>query len=104
MSLLTHHQINDEAHYMVHREHNDNAQLECARLIHAAIVSRSFRERLLANPVKSVEAGYCGEKFFFTREEKSRLKLIQARSLDEFAKQLTQVIESEVIPQMAFAQ
>lgn len=102
MSLLTHHQINDESLSAV-REAGSSAQFECARVIHAAIISRNFRDRLLANPVKSIEGGYCGEKFFFTREEKLRLMMIRAVTLDEFARQLTHVIEGEVIPQMAFA-
>lgn len=101
MSLLTHHQIKEESLFAV-RETSGNAQFECARVIHAAIVSRNFRERLLANPVKSIEAGYCGEKFFFTREEKLRLRMIQAVTLDEFARQLNQVIDGAVIPQMVY--
>lgn len=103
MSLLTQYQVKNEMVFPVQRESSESAQQECARLIHAAIISRTFRQKLLANPVKSVEAGYCGEKFYFTREEKARMKLIQAITLDEFARQLTQVVEGAVVPQMAYA-
>jgi hypothetical protein len=66
---------------------------ECGRLIHAAIINRRFRDTLLSNPVKSIEDGYFGEKFAFTREEKQRIKHIHASTLADFSSQLMQVIE-----------
>jgi hypothetical protein len=82
----------------------ESVQMECGRLIHAAIISKSFRQMLLTNPVRSVETGYCGEKFFFTREEKMRIKMIQAATLEEFACQLMQVVDAEAIPNLAYVQ
>jgi hypothetical protein len=67
---------------------------ECGRLIHAAVISRSFREKLLANPLRSIEAGFCGETFQFPREFKERVKLIQANNLEDFSAQLLQSIYS----------
>ena len=81
---------------------DDSAKRECSRLIHAAIVNKRFREMLLANPIKSIETGYSGEYFRFSREEKERIKHIQARSLEEFALQLTQVVESPIVSEMAY--
>lgn len=74
---------------------------ECGRLIHAAVINKRFRERLLMNPMESIEMGFCGEMFSFSSEERERIKRIQARSLEEFAVQLMQVMEMPVISEMA---
>lgn len=104
MSLLTHPKYQEAPQPTARQDAYESVQMECGRLIHAAIVSKTFRQLLLANPVKSVETGYCGEKFFFTREEKARIKLIRATSLEDFASQLTQVIEFEPVPNLAYVQ
>lgn len=104
MSLLTHPKYQSETLSTFKPELNGSIQMECGRLIHAAIISKSFRRMLLDNPVKSVETGYCGEKFYFTREEKARIKLIQAASLEEFASQLMVAVESDVVPNLVYAQ
>jgi len=82
---------------------NETFKQECSRLIHAAVVSRSFRTALLENPLQAVEAGYCGEKFAFTRDEKRRLKNIQARSIEDFSAQLLRVMEMPAVSEFAFA-
>lgn len=69
------------------------AQVECERLIHAAVISQRFLNGLLVDPIKSIEEGFCGEKFAFTREEKQRIKFIRARSLADFSTQLMQVVD-----------
>lgn len=74
-------------------EPNESVMMECARLIHAAVISRRFLNTLLTNPIQSIEEGYCGEKFAFTHEEKQQIKLIRANTLAEFSTQLVQVIE-----------
>ena len=68
-------------------------RVECERLIHAAVISRRFLDGLLTNPVKTIDEGFCGEKFAFTREEKQRIKLIRARSLADFTNQLVNAVE-----------
>ncbi len=103
MSLLTHPKFHQEP-LPLRQETCESVQLECSRLIHAAIISKNFRQMLLQNPVKSVETGYCGEKFYFTREEKARIKLIRAATLEEFASQLVQVIEFEPVPSLEYVQ
>lgn len=72
---------------------NEAVRIECGRLIHAAVINRRFLNNLLANPLKSIEEGFCGEKFAFTREEKQRIRLIRASSLADFSSQLMQAVE-----------
>lgn len=81
---------------------DDSFKRECSRLIHAAVINKRFCEMLLANPVKSIETGYSGECFSFSREAKERIKRIQARSLEEFALQLVQGVERPVVSEMAY--
>jgi hypothetical protein len=91
-----------------HPDTKEASKMECGRLIHAAVISRRFLDGLLTDPIRSIESGYCGEKFSFTREEKQRIKHIRASNLAEFSSQLMQVIEMPVsfpaVPEMAFAQ
>lgn len=82
--------------------------MECSRLIHAAVISKRFLSTLLANPIKTIEDGYCGEKFSFTREEKHHINQIRANSLSEFSNLLIQAVKQPCrvssTPEMAFAQ
>lgn len=107
MSLLNHLEFVDTVSPKVCPDPNEAARMECGRLIHAAVISRRFRDLLLANPIKSIEDGYCGEKFAFTREEKQQIKHIHASSLADFSNQLLQVIEVSstlsTASEMAFA-
>ncbi|MCC6146367.1 MAG: hypothetical protein IT308_02235 [Anaerolineaceae bacterium] len=84
-------------------DYADTVRRECGRLIHAAVINKRFCAMLLANPVKSIETGYHGEKFSFTREEKARIRHIQAQSLEDFAAQLMQVVEKPVVSEFAYA-
>ncbi len=93
MSLLNHVELVENASPKACPELNEAARMECSRLIHAALISRRFRDLLLANPIKSIEDGYCGEKFSFTREEKQRIKHIHASSLADLSNQLLQAVE-----------
>ncbi len=72
---------------------HEAARMECGRLLHAAVINRRFLDKLLTNPLKSIEDGFCGEKFAFTREEKQRINQIRAGSLEEFSRQLLLVVE-----------
>ncbi len=92
-----------------HTDPNELARMECGRLIHAAVISRHFLNMLLTNPIKTIEGGYCGEKFAFTHAEKRRIKLIRANSLADFSSQLIQAVEcsssiSTPAPELAFVQ
>lgn len=84
------------------------ALMECSRLIHAAVISKRFLNTLLTNPIKTIEDGYCGEKFSFTREEKHQIKQIRASNLAEFSNLLMQAVKQTCLvsptPEMVFAQ
>jgi hypothetical protein len=77
----------------------ESVKMECGQLIHAAIINKGFRDMLLANPSKSIDAGFCGEKFSFSREEKERISTIRVKTLEEFATQLMSVVEMPVVPE-----
>jgi hypothetical protein len=87
---------------------HESVLMECGRLIHAAVISKRFLNTLLTNPIKSIEDGFCGEKFSFTREEKQQIKQIHASSLAEFSNLLIQTVKQTCgispAPDMAFAQ
>jgi hypothetical protein len=67
--------------------------MECSRLIHAAVISKRFLSSLLANPLNSIEDGFCGEKFSFSREEKQLITNIHASNLAEFSQLLLQAVQ-----------
>lgn len=67
--------------------------MECSRLIHAAVISKHFLNSLLTNPLKSIEDGFCGEKFSFSKEEKQQITNIRASSLAEFSQLLLQAVQ-----------
>jgi hypothetical protein len=62
---------------------------EISRLLTAAIVNQSFCNLLLTNPASALAKGYNGEAFRLEHEEKDRVLSIRARSLADFALQLT---------------
>jgi hypothetical protein len=64
---------------------------EISRLLTAAVVNSRFCKLLLADPAKAVATGFNGERFCFAKEEFERIIAIQARSLADFASQLTPV-------------
>lgn len=102
MSLLTKVEHYESHFPTMHQDPNETVRMECGRLIHAAVISRRFLDQLLTNPVQSIENGYCGEKFAFTREEKQRIKHIRASNLADFSNQLMQAVELPVsVPAVA---
>ncbi len=86
----------------VMRERHDDLKAEFGRLMHAAVINKSFRERLLDNPIDCLETGYCGERFDFPFEIINSIKQINARSLEEFANQVVTFMNiparKEVVP------
>ena len=86
----------------------ESVRMECARLIHAAVISKRFLDSLLANPIKAIENGYCGENFSFTHEEKRHIQLIHASTLAEFSNLLIQAVQNSysysTTPEMVYAQ
>jgi hypothetical protein len=67
---------------------------EFGRLIHAAVINRRFRQKLLSNPLSCIEDGYCNESFHFSTELKERIQHIHAESLESLSLQLLQTINS----------
>lgn len=67
---------------------------ELGRLIHAAIINKRFCQKLILNPLASIEAGYCGESFHFPTEFKESVKYVRAESLESFSAQLLQIVNS----------
>ncbi len=76
----------------VKRAHDDEIKAEFGRLMHAAVINKHFRERLLENPIDCIEAGYCGEYFNFPFEIINSLKQINVKSLEEFANHIIKLI------------
>ena len=83
------------------QSHGVDINAEFGRLIHAAVINKSFRSKLLQNPVSCIDAGYCGESFHFPFEIKNRIKQINARSLEEFSSQVIKLVNKPSVPEMA---
>ena len=64
---------------------------EISRLLTAAVVNRGFCKLLLTNPASALARGYNGESFRLRSEEQDLVLSIQAKSLADFASQLTGV-------------
>lgn len=76
----------------VTRALDDEIQAEFGRLMHAAVINKHFRDRLLENPIDCIEAGYCGEYFNFPFEIIKSLKQLNVKSLEEFANHILTLI------------
>jgi hypothetical protein len=70
------------------RNHSSHGQ-ELSRLLTAAVVNQRFRQLLLTNPETALASGYNGESFSLANEEKDLILSIRAKSLADFAAQLT---------------
>lgn len=68
---------------------------ELERVVLAGAVSESFRRELLADPARAVEAGYLGEPFRLTPEERAFLAGIQARDFQEFAQKVSAWVSTQ---------
>ncbi len=70
---------------------NDNKSahdIECSRLLSAAVVNHTFCDMLLNNPSIAIDNGYSGEKFNLSKEVEEKITTIHATSLQEFAAKL----------------
>lgn len=66
----------------------DVANQGLSRLVTAAVVNQTFCQLLLNDPARALEAGYSGETFQLTPEERHTVLTIRATSLADFARQL----------------
>jgi hypothetical protein len=62
---------------------------ELSRLLTAAVINQKFRKLLLADPAIALASGFNGEPFHLASEDKNRVLSISAKSLADFAMQLT---------------
>jgi hypothetical protein len=62
---------------------------ELSRLLTAAVINQKFCKLLLTNPAIAMATGYNGEPFSLASEERDLILSIHAKSLPEFAMQLT---------------
>jgi len=67
-------------------------EFEMSRLVASAVVNRTFRQRLLTNPVEALR-GYGSEKFDFTPSERTQILSIRAATLEEFADQAQRLVD-----------
>ena len=71
---------------------------EYSRIISAAVINQQFRKKLLSDPVKAISTGYCNEKFNLTADELRQIKMIRAKTLEEFAAKLSRIESNIFIP------
>jgi len=62
---------------------------ELSRLLTAAVINQKFCNLLLTNPATAMAIGYNGEPFSLASEERDLILSIHAKSLADFAMQLT---------------
>ena len=67
------------------------------QLLCAAVVNNGFRESLLRNPAQALAAGYFGQSFSLTAEERDLVTRIKAQKLEDFAGQIHRWINGESI-------
>lgn len=63
-----------------------------SRLFSAAVVNRDFRSELLRDPESAITAGYSGQAFALTAEERSLVVSIRADSLADLARQVNRAM------------
>lgn len=61
-------------------------------LFAAAVVSSSFRDLLLKDPEKALKHGYLGKTFGLSQADASLIISLNAKSLADLAKQVTQTL------------
>ncbi len=72
---------------------------EISRLLTAAVVNGRFRKLLLSDPARALACGYDGEPFWFAKDERERILSIKAKSLADFASQLTEKRSPKIVRQ-----
>jgi hypothetical protein len=71
-------------------------RLELSRLLAAAVINPQFCHLLLEDPELALEAGFQGETFSFTDEERDLVKSIRADSLAGLANQLARTFSEHL--------
>jgi len=71
----------------------ETIKAEFGRLIHAAIINKSFQKTLLSNPNRAIEDGFFGESFQIPGSLKEQIKMMRSKSLAEFSRQVLSMLE-----------
>lgn len=79
---------------MVRDQESD--RLELSRLMAAAVINPKFCRLLLEDPGLALEAGFQGETFSFSGEERDLIMSIRAESLADLAGQLARTFVEHV--------
>jgi len=64
---------------------------EYSRILSAAVINKSFREKLLKDPAHAIARGFNGETFDLTADETRRLVALKGLSLPEFALRISRI-------------
>jgi hypothetical protein len=67
----------------------NHSEKEYSRILTAAVISPQFCQILLADPARALTLGFAGEPFQLNKESHNLLSGIHAKSLPEFARQLS---------------
>jgi hypothetical protein len=82
-------------------DNSDDLMCEIGKVLQAAVINKSFREKLLSNPMQSIEAGYFGEAFHLPAELLNNISLIKSSSLEHFSQAVLLMVNSIKISEMA---
>jgi len=77
-------------HYHAHQDLRE-VHPEYSRILSAAVINRSFREKLLSDPALAIASGFNGESFDLTDSEKKELSALKGLTLSEFALQISRI-------------
>jgi hypothetical protein len=82
-------------------DNSDDLMCEIGKVLQAAVINKSFREKLLDNPLQSIEAGYFGEAFHIPSELLNSISHIKSSSLEHFSQAVLLMVNSIRISEMA---
>jgi hypothetical protein len=100
MNLVPDMQLNPTTTQAPRNDPQTSLKAEFGRLIHAAIINTNFRQRLITNPVGTIDRGYFGESFHFPGEVKEQIRHIRAQNLEEFSSRILQIVETPSIAEI----
>lgn len=72
---------------------NEELMGEIGKILQAAVINSNFRNNLLSNPLRSIEAGYFGEYFHLPEELLKRISCIKSNSLENFSEEIMRIVD-----------
>lgn len=82
-------------------DNSDDLMCEIGKVLQAAVINKAFREKLLDNPLQSIESGYFGEAFHIPTELLNSISLIKCNSLEHFSQAILLMVNSIRISELA---